>query len=165
MLITLIDFLYSPLRMLPVWGSKETKVKTMPYCLKSKCPIARIILDCTQLFMEMSTSYISQSAILASYKHHKIDNFGTPLRSSRLNFLLSRALIIVWYHFEDGHFTSTTWTVSLSPSVWDVAPSHGHSGLISKSLFSNLVLFNFNFTAYFFNEFFCSEYPNHKQHF
>ena len=46
-LITWIDFLHSQLGMLPIWASKETVVKTMPYCFKSKYPTIRIILECT----------------------------------------------------------------------------------------------------------------------
>ena len=53
-----------------IWASKETFVKTMPCCFKSKYPTTRIILDCTELFIEMPTSYRSQSATFSSYKHH-----------------------------------------------------------------------------------------------
>ena len=35
-LITWIDILHFQLRMLPIWTSKETSVKAMPYCFKSK---------------------------------------------------------------------------------------------------------------------------------
>ena len=56
--------------MLPIWVSKETAVKTMPYCFKSKYPTTRIILDFTEQFIEMPTSCRSQSATFSSYKHH-----------------------------------------------------------------------------------------------
>ena len=65
-LITWIDFLHSQLGILPIWASKETVVKTMPYCFKSKYPIKIIILDCTELFIEIPTSYRSQSSIFSS---------------------------------------------------------------------------------------------------
>ena len=68
-LITWIDFLHPQLGMLLIWASKETVVKTMPYCFKSKYPTTRIILDCTELFIEMPTSYRSQSSTSSSYKH------------------------------------------------------------------------------------------------
>ena len=72
-LITWIDFLHSQLGMLPIWASKETVVKTMPYCFKSKYPTRRIILDCTELFIEIPTSYRSQSSTFSSYKHHNTE--------------------------------------------------------------------------------------------
>ena len=68
--ITCIDFLHSRLRMLSIWASKETVVKTISYCFQSKYPTTRIILACTELFIEMSTSYRSQSATFSSYKYH-----------------------------------------------------------------------------------------------
>ena len=42
----------------------------MPCSFKSKYPTTKIILDCTELFIEMPTSYKSQSATFPSYKHH-----------------------------------------------------------------------------------------------
>ena len=68
--ITWIDFLHSQLRMLPIWVSRETAVKTIPYCFKSKYPTTRIILDCAELFIQMPTSYRSQSSTFSSNKHH-----------------------------------------------------------------------------------------------
>ena len=33
-------------------------------------PTTRVIIDCTEIFTEMPTSYRSQSATFSSYKHH-----------------------------------------------------------------------------------------------
>jgi len=69
-IITWIDFLHSQFRMLPIWASKETVNKTMPNCFKEKYHTTRVILDCTELFIEMPTSYRTQSATFSNYKHH-----------------------------------------------------------------------------------------------
>ena len=69
-LITWIDFLYSQLRMLPIWDSKYTVVETMLTCFKELYPSTRVILDCTEIFIEMPTSYRSESATFSNYKHH-----------------------------------------------------------------------------------------------
>ena len=69
-LITWIDFLHAQVRMLPVWASKETVIETMPKCFKDAYPTTRVILDCTEIFIEMPTSYRSQSATFSNYKHH-----------------------------------------------------------------------------------------------
>ena len=53
-----------------LYGHQKTVIKTIPYCFKSKYPTARIILYCTELFIETPTSYRSQSATFWSYKHH-----------------------------------------------------------------------------------------------
>ena len=42
----------------------------MPKCFKDAYPTTRVILDCTEIFIEMPTSYRSQSATFSNYKHH-----------------------------------------------------------------------------------------------
>ena len=69
-MITWIDFLHSQFRTLPIWASKETVKNTMPKCFKDMYPTTRVIIDCTEIFTEMPTSYRSQSATFSSYKHH-----------------------------------------------------------------------------------------------
>ena len=69
-LITWIDFLHSQFRMLPIWASKQTVINTIPDCFKNEYPRTRVILDCTEIFTEMPTSYRSQSATFSNYKHH-----------------------------------------------------------------------------------------------
>lgn len=68
--ITWIDFLFTQLRLLPIWASRETVQDTMPFCFKNKYPTTRVILDCTELFIEMPASYRSQSVTFSNYKHH-----------------------------------------------------------------------------------------------
>lgn len=68
--ITWIDFLHCRLRALPVWASKETIQHTMPNCFKEMYPDTRVILDCTEIFIQMPTSFRSQSVTFSSYKHH-----------------------------------------------------------------------------------------------
>ena len=71
-LITWIDFLHSQLRALPIWASKETVIETMPKCFKDMYPTTRVFIDCTENFMEMPTSYRSQSATFSNYKHNTV---------------------------------------------------------------------------------------------
>ena len=42
----------------------------MPQCFRELYPTTRVIIDCTEIFTEMPTSYRSQSATFSSYKHH-----------------------------------------------------------------------------------------------
>ena len=69
-LITWYDFLHIKLRALPIWASKQTIVDSMPKCFKDQYPHTRVIIDCTEIFTEMPTSYRSQSATFSNYKHH-----------------------------------------------------------------------------------------------
>ena len=69
-LITWIDFLHSQFRLLPIWATRKIIDDTMPKCFKEEYPTTRVILDCTVLFVEMPTSFRSQSATFSNYKHH-----------------------------------------------------------------------------------------------
>ena len=69
-LVTWYDFLHSQFRMLPIWASKKYILDTMPKQFREAYPYTRVILDCTELFIEMPTSARSQSATFSSYKHH-----------------------------------------------------------------------------------------------
>ena len=42
----------------------------MPKAFRDSCPNTRVIIDCTELFIERPTSFRSQSATYSSYKNH-----------------------------------------------------------------------------------------------
>ena len=42
----------------------------MPGCFKDSYPTARVIIDCTELFIEKASSVRSQSATFSHYKHY-----------------------------------------------------------------------------------------------
>ena len=60
-IITWLDFLHAKLRSLPI---------TMPSVFKQIYPMTRVIIDCTEIFVEMASSFRSQSATYSSYKSH-----------------------------------------------------------------------------------------------
>ena len=68
--ITWIDFLHTRFRAFPIWPSKETVLETMPPCFLETYPSTRVIIDATEIFMEMPSSLRSQSKTYSSYKHH-----------------------------------------------------------------------------------------------
>ena len=68
--ITWIDFLHSRFRALPIWATRETVDKTMPKSFKDTYPTTRVILDATEIFIEMPSSLRSQSESYSNYKHH-----------------------------------------------------------------------------------------------
>ena len=68
--ITWIDFLHTRFRAFPIWPSKETVLETMPPCFLDTYPSTRVIIDATEIFMEMPSSLRSQSETYSSYKHH-----------------------------------------------------------------------------------------------
>ena len=67
---TWLAFLYHRRRALPIWASREHVQQTMPQAFKDAYPKTRVIIDCTEIHIEMPTSFCSQSATYSSYKNH-----------------------------------------------------------------------------------------------
>eukprot|EP00795_Rhopilema_esculentum_P007414 gene7413-biopygen8695 len=55
--------------LLPIWASRSTIDETMPNAFKEMYPSTRVILDATEIFMEMPSSLRSQSETYSNYKH------------------------------------------------------------------------------------------------
>jgi hypothetical protein len=69
---TWLGFLYHGLRALPIWPSREHVQQTMPQASKDAYPNTRVIIDCTEIYIEMPTSFRSQSATYSSYKNSHV---------------------------------------------------------------------------------------------
>ena len=63
-------FLYTILKQLPIWASREILNQTIPACFKANYPATRIIIDCTELFIEIPSSCHAQPQTYSSYKSH-----------------------------------------------------------------------------------------------
>ena len=70
-LTTRINFLYLILQqLLPIWASHEIVNQTMPACFKANYHATPIINDCTELFINMLSSFRAQSQTYSLYKCH-----------------------------------------------------------------------------------------------
>ena len=67
---TWFDFLHCRFRALPIWSSRSCIDETMPKCFKDTYPTTRVVIECTEIFIEMPSSVRSQSATYSAYKHH-----------------------------------------------------------------------------------------------
>ena len=65
--INLMDFKF---RELPLWLSRRKINKLMPECFKKHYPSTRVIIDCTEFFIDTPSSLSRQSATWSSYKSH-----------------------------------------------------------------------------------------------
>ena len=63
---------YLTLKQLPIWPSVEVMTETMPACFKDQYPNTRVIIDCTELFMQVPSSFRAQSHTYSLYKSHNI---------------------------------------------------------------------------------------------
>ena len=68
--VTWLDFLYRRLRSIPIWPSQSYVRETSPPSFKESYPNTRVIIDCTELFMETPSQPRSQSATFSTYKNH-----------------------------------------------------------------------------------------------
>lgn len=67
---TWISLIHAELKFLNPFPSKDIITRTMPESFKAKYPSTRVIIDCTELFIQSSSSLINQSLTFSSYKHH-----------------------------------------------------------------------------------------------
>ena len=75
-LITCYNVLAATLKHLIVWSSKEVIATNMPDCF-NKFPSTRVIIDCTEFFIEIPSSLVNQTITYSSYKSH--NTFKLPV--------------------------------------------------------------------------------------
>ena len=68
--ITWANFLYFTLGRLPTWPTRAQIQRHMPTCFQEIYPNVRVILDCTEIFVETLSSLVLQSEVFSSYKSH-----------------------------------------------------------------------------------------------
>ena len=68
--VTWLDFLHSKFRTYPIWPTKACVQQTMPKWFKEIYPSVRVIIDCTEIFIEKPNSVKYQSQTYSNYKHH-----------------------------------------------------------------------------------------------
>lgn len=81
---TWICLLQKELKMLNPFPNRDIIDRTMPSSFKIKYPSTRIIIDCTEIFIQKSSSLINQSMTFSSYKHHTTIKFLVGITPSGL---------------------------------------------------------------------------------
>lgn len=89
---TWINFLYHTLKQLPIWPSSKVVQETMPACFKEHYPNTRVILDCTEIFIQMPSSFRAQSQTYSSYKSHNTAKGLIGIAPKWIRFLYFRYL-------------------------------------------------------------------------
>ena len=67
---TWLDLPFSRLIQLPVWATRRTVEETMLEVSRQKYPLTRVVLDCTELFIEKPSCFRAQSETYSLYKSH-----------------------------------------------------------------------------------------------
>ena len=68
--VSWINFMFFRFGNINIWPSREEINKTMPEDFKVKYPNMRVILDCTEIKCQMSSSLLLNSRLFSSYKNH-----------------------------------------------------------------------------------------------
>lgn len=72
---TWVSLLHKELKVLNPFPSKDCVQRNMPNVFKIKYPSTRIIIDCTEVFVQRPSKMLNQSAMFSSYKHHTTIKF------------------------------------------------------------------------------------------
>lgn len=67
-LATWSNYLYFFLGSQPIWASREAIDAYMPECFRKFYPSTRVILDCTEIYVQTPSSLLLQSQLYSSYK-------------------------------------------------------------------------------------------------
>ena len=65
-----INFMFLKFGQVCIWPSKSIVQETMPADFKEKFSSTRVIIDCTEVFIEMPSSLLLNSELFSSYKSH-----------------------------------------------------------------------------------------------
>ena len=79
--ITWIKLMSKELSVLVIWPSSQIK-STFPNCFKKLYHNARVITDCTEVFMETLSSLVEQACLYSDYKHHFTVKFLVAITSN-----------------------------------------------------------------------------------
>lgn len=88
---TWISLIHAELKFLNPFSSKDIIKRTTPKPFKAKYLSTRVIIDCAELFIQLSSSLINQSRIFSSYKHHTTVKFLVGISPSGVITFVSDA--------------------------------------------------------------------------
>ena len=70
-----LDVMFVRLRFLITWPSREVLKQNMPEVFKQLYPNCRVIIDCSEIFIETPTSFSARSKTYSNYKKHNTVKF------------------------------------------------------------------------------------------
>ena len=68
--VSWVNLMYHKFKQLPIWLPRQTIDKLKPTCAIAWYPTTRVIIDCTELFINTPSSLARQSATWSNYKSH-----------------------------------------------------------------------------------------------
>jgi len=87
---THIDVMANVMSILIPWPNRDTVNKSMPRNCKSNIPRCRIIVDCTEVFVQRSKSLLTRAKTYSNYKSHNTIKFLVGIAPSGAFTYISR---------------------------------------------------------------------------
>ena len=104
---TWIFLLQKELKMLNPFPARDVINRIMSSVFKMKYPSVRVIIDCTEVFIQRSTSLINQSLTFSNYKHRTTIKFLLGITPSGVISFVSEARKNIWS--SDNNWVGIDW--------------------------------------------------------
>jgi len=88
---TWVSLLHLELKILNPFPSRSAIDRTMPDIFKPKYESVRVILDCTEIYVQRSSSILNQALTFSNYKHHNTLKFLIGITPSGVISFVSEA--------------------------------------------------------------------------
>ena len=88
---TWVSLLHLELKILNPFPSRSAVDRTMPDIFKPKYESVRVILDCTEIYVQRSSSILNQALTFSNYKHHNTLKFLVGITPSGVISFVSEA--------------------------------------------------------------------------
>ncbi|XP_076071975.1 uncharacterized protein LOC143043658 [Mytilus galloprovincialis] len=72
---TWLNLIHAELEVINIFPPRDIITRTMPNSFKDRYPSTRVIIDCTEIFIQKASSLLNQSLTYSSYKHHNTLKF------------------------------------------------------------------------------------------
>ena len=112
---TWIDVMYTRLKFLIVWPTRNVVRHNMPQVLKDLYPTCHCIIDCSEIFIERPFSLKACAQTYSNYKHHNTVKILIAISPcGTISYLLS-----CWGgRVSDKYLTQNCMWISASVGVW-----------------------------------------------
>ncbi|XP_076082648.1 uncharacterized protein LOC143053756 [Mytilus galloprovincialis] len=86
---TWLNLMHAELEVINVFPPRDIITRTIPNSFKDRYPSIRVIVDCTEIFIQKVSSLLNQSLTFSSYKHHNTLKFLVGITPSGVISFLS----------------------------------------------------------------------------
>lgn len=91
---TWINLIHSELEVMNIFPPKDVIQRTMPDSFQQRYPSTRVIIDCTEVFIQKASSLVNQGVTFSNYKHHNTLKFLVGITPSGVISFVSEGWVV-----------------------------------------------------------------------